>query len=114
MNQYHEVYPEYNFQQHKGYPTFAHRTILTSAGPSPIHRLTYAPVKAVISVKNRYDIHIPCDLFDKEKTGKKGTSSGKKEGKKRSLQEEVVVEEREESRDRGIQKKSSSKKKKTK
>lgn len=71
MSEYHKLYPEYNFQQHKGYPTFAHRTILTTAGPSPIHRLTYAPVKAVVSVKNKYNIHIPDDLFTKEKKGKK-------------------------------------------
>ena len=102
MNQYHELYPEYNFQQHKGYPTFAHRTILTSAGPSPIHRLTYAPVKAVISVKNKYDVHIPKQLFDKEKTGKKEKSSGEKQGKKRSL--DVVVEKEENGDEESLEK----------
>jgi hypothetical protein len=97
MNQYHELYPEYNFQQHKGYPTFAHRTVLTTAGPSPIHRLTYAPVKAVISVKNKYELCIPSDLF-KEKTKKmketgKGATAGKRQGKKRASEGEAEESE---------------------
>jgi hypothetical protein len=75
MNQFHDLYPEYNFQQHKGYPTLAHRTLLHSAGPSPIHRLTYAPVKAVALTKHKYNIVIPSDLFEdkKKKKGKKGS-----------------------------------------
>jgi ribonuclease HII len=36
-------YPEYGFAQHKGYGTPAHRASLTRLGPSPIHRLSWAP-----------------------------------------------------------------------
>lgn len=34
-------YPEYGFAQHKGYPTRAHRSILTRIGPCPAHRRTF-------------------------------------------------------------------------
>ena len=41
----HKQYPEYGFDQHKGYPTKAHREILNSIGPCPEHRRSYAPVR---------------------------------------------------------------------
>jgi ribonuclease HII len=34
-------YPQYGFAQHKGYPTFAHRSALVKHGPCPVHRMTY-------------------------------------------------------------------------
>lgn len=37
-------YPGYLFCKHKGYPTTEHRQLLRQRGPSPIHRLSYAPV----------------------------------------------------------------------
>ena len=45
----HEQYPEYGFDQHKGYPTRAHREILNSLGPCPEHRRSYAPVREVLA-----------------------------------------------------------------
>mgnify|MGYP003385763451 CR=1 FL=1 len=42
------LYPAFNFAQHKGYPTLAHRTALVKHGPCPIHRLTYGPVARCI------------------------------------------------------------------
>ena len=36
-----EQYPEYAFEQHKGYPTKLHYERLRQHGPSPIHRLTF-------------------------------------------------------------------------
>ena len=39
-------YPEYGFARHKGYGTRAHRDALLRFGPSPIHRLSFAPVKS--------------------------------------------------------------------
>lgn len=39
-----DCYPGYGFAQHKGYPTSHHLQALRDLGPSPIHRLTYAPV----------------------------------------------------------------------
>ena len=38
-------YPHYNLAQHKGYPTFEHRSLLMKHGPSDIHRTSYGPVK---------------------------------------------------------------------
>jgi len=41
-------YPMYGFAQHKGYPTAAHMGLLKQYGVSPVHRRSYAPVKALI------------------------------------------------------------------
>ena len=41
-------YPGYGFAVHKGYPTKAHLEHLHRLGPSPIHRLSFAPVKALV------------------------------------------------------------------
>lgn len=45
MEGYHLRYPQYNFQQHKGYPTKAHRAVLKELGPSPLHRKTFKGVR---------------------------------------------------------------------
>ena len=39
-----EQHPGYGFARHKGYGTQAHRQALQALGPSPVHRLSYAPV----------------------------------------------------------------------
>ena len=41
-------YPQYGFAKHKGYPTAAHLLVLQAHGICPQHRLSYAPVKALI------------------------------------------------------------------
>ena len=41
------VLPGYGFKRHKGYGTPAHRKALAELGPSPAHRLSYAPVAAL-------------------------------------------------------------------
>ena len=38
----------YNLAQHKGYPTQAHRAAVAALGPSPVHRLSFAPCKAAL------------------------------------------------------------------
>lgn len=38
-------YPGYGFAQHKGYGTRAHQQALARLGPTPVHRLSFAPVK---------------------------------------------------------------------
>ena len=45
MHAYDKLYPEYNLQQHKGYPTAAHMSAVFKHGASPIHRRTFAPLK---------------------------------------------------------------------
>ena len=44
----HAQYPQYAFDQHKGYPTALHLERLREHGVSPVHRLTYAPVRALL------------------------------------------------------------------
>ena len=41
----HAAYPAYDFARHKGYGTATHATALQAAGPSPLHRRTFAPVR---------------------------------------------------------------------
>lgn len=36
-----EIYPQYGFAKHKGYPTKAHYEALREYGPCPIHRMTF-------------------------------------------------------------------------
>lgn len=45
----HQQYPQYGFDQHKGYPTALHMTRLKEYGVSPVHRKSYAPVKALLA-----------------------------------------------------------------
>ncbi len=47
MQEYHELWPEYAFDKHKGYGTVKHRQILEEIGPCPIHRLTFEPIKSM-------------------------------------------------------------------
>jgi ribonuclease HII len=44
----HDTYPQYAFDQHKGYSTALHLARLREHGPSPVHRRTFAPVRALI------------------------------------------------------------------
>ncbi|MCK4579372.1 MAG: ribonuclease HII [Candidatus Marinimicrobia bacterium] len=45
MQQYHRVFPEYGFQQHKGYGTPGHLSALKELGATPIHRQSFRPVR---------------------------------------------------------------------
>lgn len=47
MLQYHEIWPQYGFAQHKGYGTEAHRKAIAKHGPCPIHRRSFEPVKSM-------------------------------------------------------------------
>jgi ribonuclease HII len=50
----HELYPQYAFDQHKGYSTPLHLARLREHGPCPVHRRSFAPVRALMEP----------DLFD--------------------------------------------------
>jgi ribonuclease HII len=52
--QLHSLYPEYGFDQHKGYSTPLHLERLRAHGPSPVHRRSFAPVRELLQP----------DLFD--------------------------------------------------
>jgi ribonuclease HII len=49
MSELDTLYPGFGFSQHKGYPTAQHRQALKALGASPIHRRTFAPVRAVLT-----------------------------------------------------------------
>lgn len=49
MRGYHQLYPLYGFDQHKGYGTAKHLHAIQKYGPCPIHRLTFAPLKELNS-----------------------------------------------------------------
>jgi len=45
MATYHQRYPTYGFDQHKGYGTAAHLRFIAEHGASPIHRKTFSPLR---------------------------------------------------------------------
>ena len=49
MEDLHRQYPQYGFDQNKGYPTRMHRQALLQYGAAPCHRRSFAPVRNVIS-----------------------------------------------------------------
>jgi ribonuclease HII len=49
MEKYHIEYPDYQFQNHKGYPTKAHREAIRDFGCCPIHRRSFKGVKESLS-----------------------------------------------------------------
>jgi len=44
---YHQIFPQYGFDRHKGYPTAMHRKALKEFGPVLIHRRTFNAVRQV-------------------------------------------------------------------
>ncbi len=48
MDQLDETYPGYGFKSHAGYGTKKHLEALKTLGVSPIHRKTFAPIKALL------------------------------------------------------------------
>lgn len=47
MQRMHQCFPQYGFDQHKGYPTKQHLAALQLHGACTIHRQSFAPVKAL-------------------------------------------------------------------
>lgn len=45
MLRLHQLYPQYGFDRHKGYPTAVHLEALRRHGVTEIHRKSFAPVK---------------------------------------------------------------------
>jgi len=48
MLDWHQQYPHYGLDKHKGYPTKAHMQALEEHGVSPQHRRSFAPVRRLI------------------------------------------------------------------
>jgi ribonuclease HII len=49
MQEYHQQWPQYGFDSHKGYATPQHLEALKQHGPCPIHRLSFEPIKSTYS-----------------------------------------------------------------
>lgn len=49
MREMDELHPGYGFASHKGYGAPVHISALKALGPSPIHRLSWAPVRAALA-----------------------------------------------------------------
>ncbi|MGF1546750.1 MAG: ribonuclease HII [Thiotrichales bacterium] len=49
MQLLHQRYPEYGFNQHKGYPTAAHRARLREFGAAECHRRSFRPVAEALA-----------------------------------------------------------------
>lgn len=49
MRELHQLYPQYGFVQHKGYPTKMHLQALLEEGASPVHRKSFGPVRRIVA-----------------------------------------------------------------
>jgi len=49
MDKYQEIYPDYSFSNHRGYPTKRHLDELNNFGPTDIHRKTFRPVEKLLN-----------------------------------------------------------------
>lgn len=47
-----DIYPEYGFDRHAGYPTPEHLAALQAHGPCPEHRRLFAPVRECLTMNN--------------------------------------------------------------
>ena len=45
MTELSNTYPDYGFQQHKGYGTRSHLECINKLGPTPVHRYSFSPVR---------------------------------------------------------------------
>jgi len=56
------IFPEYGLASHKGYSTPEHAQALAEHGPTPLHRLSYEPVRACALFPVDFDAQL--DLFE--------------------------------------------------
>ncbi|HHI02967.1 MAG TPA: ribonuclease HII [candidate division Zixibacteria bacterium] len=49
MDRYQEIYPDYSFANHRGYPTKRHLDELKNFGPTVIHRKSFRPVEKLLN-----------------------------------------------------------------
>ncbi|MDE3056099.1 MAG: ribonuclease HII [Verrucomicrobiota bacterium] len=47
MRKQDSFWPEYSFAKHKGYGTAHHLAVLSRIGPSPLHRLSFDPLRCI-------------------------------------------------------------------
>jgi len=51
MRELARTYPQYGFDKHKGYGTAAHVQALFEYGPSPVHRMSFRPVREAAAIR---------------------------------------------------------------
>ncbi len=72
LEQWHQVFPEYNLASNKGYSTPDHRRALREHGPTLLHRFSFEPVRAS-SIRTHWTGYITDavqpGLFDDDRTG---------------------------------------------
>ncbi|MFB9887010.1 ribonuclease HII [Balneatrix alpica] len=56
MLEWHQRYPEFGFDRHKGYPTAQHLAALRQYGVTPQHRRSFAPVQACLEQGKLYQV----------------------------------------------------------
>jgi ribonuclease HII len=54
MERYHRRFPQYGFDQNRGYGTAGHRAVIAAIGPSPIHRLSFKGLKMYAENPGKY------------------------------------------------------------
>ena len=62
MRVWDEVFPQYGLASHKGYSTPEHCQAIERFGPTPLHRLSFEPVRAHCLFPMDYNPQM--DLFD--------------------------------------------------
>ena len=62
MRTWDKIFPEYGLASHKGYSTPEHCQSLERYGPTPLHRLSFEPVRVCSRFPVRYNLQM--DLFD--------------------------------------------------
>jgi ribonuclease HII len=65
MRQFDVIHPNYGLASHKGYATPEHRLALQEHGATPLHRQSFAPVRAA-NVKADDDAEPPFSLFEED------------------------------------------------
>lgn len=66
MRVWDEVFPQYGLASHKGYSTPEHQKALERYGPTPLHRLSFEPVRAQALFPVECDVQM--DLFEAEQS----------------------------------------------
>ncbi len=59
MCSYHQEYPQYGLASHKGYGTPEHLRALHEHGPTPLHRMTYEPVRRAMELRGECPPQLP-------------------------------------------------------
>jgi ribonuclease HII len=58
MVAFHDQWPHYGFDRHKGYATPFHKIAIKAHGPSPIHRLSFEPLKSLFGRKEEEQLSL--------------------------------------------------------